>query len=86
MKLYTFPTPSKIIGIGLNYKDHIHEMGKVAPEEPLLFLKAPSALNFSGSPIILPQISKQVEHEGELAVVIGKKARQISEKERQETT
>lgn len=72
--------PTKIICIGLNYKDHIHEMKLKAPEEPLLFLKAPSALNGPEAPIILPKMSQQVEYEGELAVVMGKKTFHVSEK------
>jgi 2-keto-4-pentenoate hydratase/2-oxohepta-3-ene-1,7-dioic acid hydratase in catechol pathway len=71
--------PSKIIGIGLNYKDHIREMGHPTPEEPLIFLKANSSLNGPGDPILLPKMSEQVDFEGELAVVMGKKTRHVSE-------
>jgi 2-keto-4-pentenoate hydratase/2-oxohepta-3-ene-1,7-dioic acid hydratase in catechol pathway len=70
-------TPSKIIGIGLNYRDHAAERNKPIPEEPLLFLKPPSALNAMNEPIILPPISKRVDPEGELAVVIGTPASRL---------
>jgi 2-keto-4-pentenoate hydratase/2-oxohepta-3-ene-1,7-dioic acid hydratase in catechol pathway len=66
--------PSKIIGVGRNYREHAKELGNVAPEkEPLLFLKAPSALIFDGDAIVLPQESTRVDYEGELALVIGRK-------------
>ena len=79
VKLLPPCVPTKIIGIGLNYKDHIREMGLPTPEDPLIFLKANSSLNGPGDPILLPKASERVEFEGELAVVIGKKSRQISE-------
>ena len=61
-------TPSKIIGVGRNYREHAKELGNVAPEkEPLLFLKAPSALIFDGDSIVLPSESARVDFEGELA-------------------
>lgn len=63
--------PTKIIGIGLNYRDHALERNKPLPQEPLLFLKPPSALLRPGDPIILPSASKRVDPEGELAVIIG---------------
>jgi 2-keto-4-pentenoate hydratase/2-oxohepta-3-ene-1,7-dioic acid hydratase in catechol pathway len=67
-------TPSKIIGVGRNYREHAKELGNVAPEkEPLLFLKAPSALIFDGDAIVLPPESSRVDYEGELALVIGRK-------------
>jgi 2-keto-4-pentenoate hydratase/2-oxohepta-3-ene-1,7-dioic acid hydratase in catechol pathway len=70
--------PGKIIGVGRNYADHAREHEEEVPEIPLLFLKAPSALIGPGDPIRLPVQSKQVEHEAELAVVIGKKAHGIA--------
>ncbi len=79
MRLQTFPNPTKIIGVGLNYTDHIQEMGFTTPSEPLLFLKALSSLNFHDQPICLPAMSQKVEYEGELALVIGKKGKDISE-------
>ena len=64
--------PSKIVCVGRNYAEHAKEMGNDVPTEPLLFLKAPSALIFDSDAIVIPPQSGQVEHEGELAVVIGK--------------
>lgn len=62
--------PSKIVCVGRNYADHAAELGNTVPTEPLLFLKAPSALIAYGDAIVIPPQSVQVEHEGELAVVI----------------
>ncbi len=68
------PLPSKIVAVGRNYREHAAEMGNVAPqEEPLLFLKAPSALLFDGGEIVLPAESARVDFEGELALVIGRR-------------
>ncbi len=72
-------SPGKIVGIGLNYRDHAEEQGKPLPEEPLIFAKFPSAVIDHGDSIILPAMSHQVDYEGELAVVIGKRGRQIPE-------
>ena len=77
MKLLEPLRPSKIICVGRNYREHAAELGNKMPEEPLLFLKAPSALIASGDEIVLPGASQQVEHEGELGVVIGRVARNI---------
>ncbi len=70
-------TPSKIVCVGRNYREHAAELGNKMPDEPLLFLKAPSALIGDGDRIELPPESKQVEHEGELGVVIGRRARNL---------
>jgi len=77
----TFPAmvaPSKIIGIGQNYRAHAVEMGKGIPEEPLMFLKPPSAVIADGMPIERPSGYERVDFEGELGVVIGKRARNVS--------
>lgn len=71
--------PSKIICVGRNYKEHAAELGNKMPLEPLLFLKAPSAIIASGEKIHLPPESDQVELEGELGVVIGRLACRIPE-------
>jgi 2-keto-4-pentenoate hydratase/2-oxohepta-3-ene-1,7-dioic acid hydratase in catechol pathway len=71
-------TPSKIIGIGKNYRAHAQEMGGTVPSEPLFFLKAPSSLLGPGQPILLPALSQHVDFEGELAVIIGKTAKHVS--------
>jgi 2-keto-4-pentenoate hydratase/2-oxohepta-3-ene-1,7-dioic acid hydratase in catechol pathway len=73
--------PSKIVCVGRNYMAHAREMGSRVPQEPLLFLKPPSALIPSGVPIVLPAISREVEHEGEIAVVLGRRLRLASQDE-----
>lgn len=70
--------PSKIIGIGLNYRAHAIEMGKGLPEEPLMFLKPHSAVIAGGEPIERPAGYDRVDYEGELGVVIGQRARRVS--------
>ncbi len=70
--------PSKIVCVGRNYAEHAAELGNDVPKEPLLFLKAPSAVVTDGESILLPPQSIQVEHEGELAVVIGRKCKNLS--------
>ena len=70
--------PTKIVAVGLNYRAHATEMGKELPEEPLLFLKAPSSLLPAGGAVVLPRQSSRVEHEGELALVIGRTASKVN--------
>ena len=70
--------PTKIVAVGLNYRAHATEMGKELPEEPLLFLKAPSSLLPPGGAVVLPRQSSRVEHEGELALVIGRTASKVN--------
>ena len=81
MKLLEPILPSKIVCVGRNYREHAAELGNKMPDEPLLFLKAPSAIITSGANIVLPSASQQVEHEGELGVVIGREARNIGSHE-----
>ncbi|MCP4803988.1 MAG: fumarylacetoacetate hydrolase family protein [Proteobacteria bacterium] len=71
--------PSKIIGIGSNYRKHALEMGRPLPKVPKMFLIAPSALVGPGEYIELPPESERVDHEAELCVVIGERARRVSE-------
>ena len=78
VKMLAPVTPSKIVCVGRNYREHAAEMGNKIPDQPLLFLKAPSAVIGNGDCIVLPTASQQVEHEGELGVVIGKQAHQLS--------
>jgi len=68
---------SKIVCIGRNYREHAAELGNEVPKEPLLFLKAPSAVIAQGEAIRIPPQSQRVDFEGELAVVIGRRASQI---------
>jgi 2-keto-4-pentenoate hydratase/2-oxohepta-3-ene-1,7-dioic acid hydratase in catechol pathway len=70
--------PSKIIGIGQNYRAHAVEMGKGIPEEPLMFLKPRSAMIADGAVIERPAGFERVDHEAELGVVIGKRAHRVS--------
>jgi 2-keto-4-pentenoate hydratase/2-oxohepta-3-ene-1,7-dioic acid hydratase in catechol pathway len=67
--------PSKIVCIGRNYAAHARELGHDVPSEPLLFLKPPSSLAGPGDAVVLPPESERVEHEAELAVVIGRRAK-----------
>lgn len=69
--------PSKILCIGRNYRDHAAELGNEVPKEPLLFLKPPSSLLASGGVIRMPALSKRVDYEGELGVVIGRRCRNL---------
>jgi 2-keto-4-pentenoate hydratase/2-oxohepta-3-ene-1,7-dioic acid hydratase in catechol pathway len=68
-------TPSKIVCVGRNYRAHAKELGNEVPKEPLLFMKPPSALLPPEGTIELPPASERVEHEGELALVIGRRLR-----------
>jgi 2-keto-4-pentenoate hydratase/2-oxohepta-3-ene-1,7-dioic acid hydratase in catechol pathway len=76
--------PSKIVCVGRNYRDHAKELGNEVPKEPLLFLKPPSALLGHRGAIELPAQSERVEHEGELAIVIGKRLRNATRAEARE--
>jgi 2-keto-4-pentenoate hydratase/2-oxohepta-3-ene-1,7-dioic acid hydratase in catechol pathway len=69
--------PSKIVCLGRNYAAHAREVGGEIPSEPLLFLKPPSALVGPGDAIVLPAESRHVEHEAELAVIIGRKCKNV---------
>jgi 2-keto-4-pentenoate hydratase/2-oxohepta-3-ene-1,7-dioic acid hydratase in catechol pathway len=69
--------PSKIVCVGRNYVEHAKEFNSPVPTEPLIFLKPPSSLIGSGSAIVLPKASERVDYEGELGVVIGRRARNV---------
>jgi 2-keto-4-pentenoate hydratase/2-oxohepta-3-ene-1,7-dioic acid hydratase in catechol pathway len=75
------PKPGKIIGIGLNYADHAAEGGREKPKYPMVFTKAVSAVIGPGDPIRIPRVTEMVDFEGELAVVIGKRAKDVSSKD-----
>lgn len=79
LELLAPTVPTKIIGIGRNYVAHAAEHGVEVPAEPLLFLKPPSSVLGPGGDIELPSLSERVEYEGELAVVIGRRCRHVSE-------
>jgi 2-keto-4-pentenoate hydratase/2-oxohepta-3-ene-1,7-dioic acid hydratase in catechol pathway len=72
-------SPTKIVCVGRNYAEHAAELGNEVPREPLLFLKAPSALVTDRESIVIPRQSAQVEHEGELAVVISRTCRGLND-------
>jgi 2-keto-4-pentenoate hydratase/2-oxohepta-3-ene-1,7-dioic acid hydratase in catechol pathway len=74
-------TPSKIVCVGRNYAEHAAELGNDVPTEPLLFQKAPSSLIAHEEEIIIPPQSDQVEHEGELAIVIGRNCKNLADGE-----
>jgi 2-keto-4-pentenoate hydratase/2-oxohepta-3-ene-1,7-dioic acid hydratase in catechol pathway len=73
--------PSKIICVGLNYRDHAEEQGSDLPTAPLLFAKWGNALIGPGEPIVLPPESSQVDYEAELGVVIARTARRVAERD-----
>ncbi len=73
--------PSKVVAVGLNYRDHAAETHNVLPAEPLLFLKPPTAVIGPGEAIVRPAMSQQVDYEAELAVVIVRRTRQVSPEE-----
>jgi 2-keto-4-pentenoate hydratase/2-oxohepta-3-ene-1,7-dioic acid hydratase in catechol pathway len=70
--------PGKIVCVGRNYRDHAKELGNDVPTSPLLFLKPPSSVIAEGEAIVLPPASKQVEWEGEIGIVIGRRLRKAN--------
>jgi 2-keto-4-pentenoate hydratase/2-oxohepta-3-ene-1,7-dioic acid hydratase in catechol pathway len=83
LQLMPWGTARKIVAVGKNYLDHAKELASDVPKEPLIFMKPPSGLIGHGQAIVLPPstVSKEVHHEAELAVVIGKRLRKASEAE-----
>jgi 2-keto-4-pentenoate hydratase/2-oxohepta-3-ene-1,7-dioic acid hydratase in catechol pathway len=77
LRLLSPVMPSKIVCVGLNYRDHAAEQHKALPEEPLLFIKPPSAVVGPGGSIQVPAWAGRVDHEAELGVVIGRRARNV---------
>lgn len=73
--------PTKIVCIGMNYRGHIEEIGAEVPKRPMFFLKPPSSLIGHGQDIIIPQGAERVDYEGELAVIIGEKMKDVPENE-----
>jgi 2-keto-4-pentenoate hydratase/2-oxohepta-3-ene-1,7-dioic acid hydratase in catechol pathway len=78
VKLLAPCSPGKIIAVGLNYRDHAEELGLTVPEEPVIFLKPPSAVIGPGEAILYPAMSAQVDYEAELGVVIRDRAKDLS--------
>jgi 2-keto-4-pentenoate hydratase/2-oxohepta-3-ene-1,7-dioic acid hydratase in catechol pathway len=81
MLLYQIAPPGKIIGIGRNYREHVKELNNPMPAEPVIFLKAPSSVIAPGEAVVLPPESQRVEHEGEIAVVIGRRIKRATPEE-----
>jgi 2-keto-4-pentenoate hydratase/2-oxohepta-3-ene-1,7-dioic acid hydratase in catechol pathway len=79
VKLLPPSAPSKIVCVGRNYREHASELGNEVPPEPLIFLKPPSAIIAPEEPIVMPAISKRVDYEGEIAVIIGRACSQLTE-------
>lgn len=73
--------PTKVVCVGLNYAEHAKELHMEPPKEPIIFLKPPTAVIGPGADIVIPPSSSQVDYEGEMAVVIGKRCRNVSAKE-----
>jgi len=73
--------PSKVVAVGLNYRDHAAEFGLDIPDEPILFIKASSTIVGPGASIVYPRQSERVDYEGELAVVIGAETRSVPAEE-----
>lgn len=69
--------PSKIVCVGRNYAEHARELGNAVPAEPLIFLKPPSSLNAHRAPIVYPSLSSLLSYEGELGLVVGRRARRL---------
>ncbi|HEX6307888.1 MAG TPA: fumarylacetoacetate hydrolase family protein [Longimicrobiales bacterium] len=78
MTATTLPRPTKIVCVGRNYAAHARELGNEVPERPLLFLKPPSSLIGDGDAILLPPESSRVEHEAEIGVIVGVRARNLT--------
>jgi len=72
------PTPRFIWAVGINYRDHAEETGRDLPSAPTLFVKSPSSVIGDGDPIVVPRHVTQPDYEGELAVVIGRRARDVA--------
>jgi 2-keto-4-pentenoate hydratase/2-oxohepta-3-ene-1,7-dioic acid hydratase in catechol pathway len=78
MKIFELPKPTKIVAVGRNYAEHAKELGNDVPSELIIFLKPPTAVLAPGGTIIRPSMSQRVDHEGELAIVIGREAKNVS--------
>ena len=76
--LPTIPNPDKVICVGVNYRPHLEEMGRDPPDHPVIFVRFAGSQTGHGQPIIRPRASSQYDFEGELGVVIGRAARDVS--------
>jgi 2-keto-4-pentenoate hydratase/2-oxohepta-3-ene-1,7-dioic acid hydratase in catechol pathway len=78
VKLLPPSVPTKIVCVGRNYREHASELGNEVPPEPLIFLKPPSAVIAPEEPIVMPAISRRVDYEGEIGVIIGRACSQLA--------
>ena len=76
--LPVIPNPDKILCVGVNYRPHVAEMGRDVPERPVVFVRFPGSMAGHAQPIIRPRVSEQFDFEGELAVIIGRRARHVA--------
>jgi 2-keto-4-pentenoate hydratase/2-oxohepta-3-ene-1,7-dioic acid hydratase in catechol pathway len=83
VKLVAPATPSKLVCVGRNYAEHAAELGNEVPPEPLIFLKPPTTVVGPDEPVVYPAISQRVDHEGELALMIGARCHNLDEVEAQ---
>jgi 2-keto-4-pentenoate hydratase/2-oxohepta-3-ene-1,7-dioic acid hydratase in catechol pathway len=81
VRLVAPAAPTKLVCVGRNYAEHAAELGNEVPPEPLIFLKPPSTVIGPDAPVVYPAISERVDHEGELALVIGKRCRHLREED-----
>jgi 2-keto-4-pentenoate hydratase/2-oxohepta-3-ene-1,7-dioic acid hydratase in catechol pathway len=79
VKLLAPCSPSKVVCLGLNYRSHAEEINLAVPEVPLIFIKPSTAVIGPDDNIVLPPLSRRVDYEGEMAVVIGRKAKDVAE-------
>lgn len=77
VRLLPSANPTKIVCVGRNYAEHAKELGNEVPVEPLIFLKPPSSLAADGDPVVYPSLSQNLHYEGELGLIIGKRARNV---------
>lgn len=79
VRLVAPATPTKLVCVGRNYAEHAAELGNEVPPEPLIFLKPPTTVIGPDDAVVYPSISSRVDHEGELALVIGRRCRNVAE-------
>lgn len=79
--LPVIPNPDKVLCVGVNYRPHIEEMGRPIPDYPVVFVRFPGSQTGHGQALVKPRVSKKYDYEGELAVVIGKRARHVGRSE-----
>jgi 2-keto-4-pentenoate hydratase/2-oxohepta-3-ene-1,7-dioic acid hydratase in catechol pathway len=73
------PNPSKLLAVGLNYRQHIEETGSTKPDFPIIFNKQVNSVNGPFDPVVYPHVTEQLDYEGELAVIIGRRCRYVSQ-------